>query len=208
MSKLVEKIKEIKENNKELLNLNKKQAKMATWGAYIVIALILFSMLSNNLFATKPTNESNVAAPIELQKTTVKSEADINVAEQELERRLEQILSQMKGAGKVNVNVTLESGPTYEYAVNAVANTKKTEEQVNGGSRVISESVEDGKLVITRSNNNEMPVVVKESKPAVLGVLVVAEGAHNPQVKLELSRAVETVLGIASHQVHVVPRER
>lgn len=211
MSKLSDQYNELKEKtSKGILNLNQKQTKMVTWGAYLVIGLILLSMLSNNLFGGgKDVIQPNPIVTTKEPQITQRTETDISLAEQELEMRLEKILSQIQGAGKVSVNVSLAASPYYQYAVNVMANTRQTDEEANNGTRRISENQEEGKLVITRgSNNQEIPVVVRKSKPDVLGVLVVADGAADAKVRLELSRAVETVMGISSHQVHVVARER
>ena len=42
----------------------------------------------------------------------------------------------------------------------------------------------------------------------VQGVLIVAPGAENSQVKVELIRAAQVALGIGSHQVVVLAGER
>jgi stage III sporulation protein AG len=50
--------------------------------------------------------------------------------------------------------------------------------------------------------------VAKESAPTIKGVLVVAEGAGSKRIQRELSRAIQSLFGIASHQVMVVEGER
>jgi stage III sporulation protein AG len=50
--------------------------------------------------------------------------------------------------------------------------------------------------------------VAKESAPILKGVLVVAEGAGSKRIQRELSRAVQSLFGIASHQVMVVEGEK
>ena len=45
-----------------------------------------------------------------------------------------------------------------------------------------------------------------EEKPS--GVIVVAEGASNLQVRLNLSRAVQTLLGLPASAVEVLPKQR
>ena len=43
--------------------------------------------------------------------------------------------------------------------------------------------------------------------PEILGVLVVADGAQDPQVKENLAQATATLLDISPHRVRVMPRE-
>ncbi|MDW7674947.1 MAG: hypothetical protein SCK28_10460 [Bacillota bacterium] len=211
MSKLGEQFKELKDKgSKGFLNLNSKQTKIVTWGAYIIMAMLLITVATNTLLNSVSTTPEQNSLPLSNEPPSIaKSETDIGLAEQELESRLERILSEIQGAGKVSINLNLISGPTYEYATNVMTNSRVTEESVNGGNRIINENNEEGSLVVTRgSNNSELPVIIRESKPQVQGVLVVAEGATDPRIKMELSRAVETVLGIGNHQVHVVPKGR
>ena len=46
-------------------------------------------------------------------------------------------------------------------------------------------------------------VVISEKRPEVLGVIVVAEGAGDMNVKMELQRAVSTALGVSAQQVDI-----
>jgi stage III sporulation protein AG len=211
MSKLREQFQSLSAKGKKgLLNLNGTQAKYVTWGVYLVIALVLLTMLNNNLLGNKTIDAPTDAAIIPQKPlATNKTQTDIGLLEEEMESRLERVLSSIQGAGKVLVKVSLISGPVYEYAQNVVSNSKTTIEAVNGGTREIGEKAEEGKLVITRGQgNSEIPVVVTENKPVVQGVLVVAAGANDPQVRVELGRAVEVALGISSYQVYVLPMER
>lgn len=149
-------------------------------------------------------NESVASvAPAPIVYTT----SPITQAEAALEQRLETILAQMNGVGHVSVKVVLRESPEYEYAVN-VSTTERsiTENDQSGGSRLTLDTTETGQLVLVRSANNagEAPVVVKKTKPEVVGVLVVAQGASNPVVRAELTRAVQTLLGISINQVTVV----
>jgi stage III sporulation protein AG len=52
-----------------------------------------------------------------------------------------------------------------------------------------------------------VPVVVETKKPDIRGVLVVAKGAENIQVKKWIVEAVTRVLGVSSHRVSVVPKK-
>jgi stage III sporulation protein AG len=45
-------------------------------------------------------------------------------------------------------------------------------------------------------------------RPIIQSVLVVADGAHDPAVKLEIHRAVRTVLNVADYRVYVAARRQ
>jgi len=179
----------------------------------LLIALLVLGigMLLASYRSAVPSEEVrvNVNEPsVNVAPAPVVSNASpITQAEIALEQRLEGILTQINGVGNVSVKVVLRESPEYEYAVN-VSTTERsiTENDQSGGNRLTLDTTETGQLVLVRSANNagEAPVVVKKTKPEVVGVLVVAQGASNPMVRAELTRAVQTLLGININQVTVV----
>ncbi|EGO63623.1 hypothetical protein [Acetonema longum] len=129
--------------------------------------------------------------------------------EEGLEVKLANLLSQVRGAGAVAVNVTLESGNMQEYAKNVVKETKIVQEKDNaGGIRSTTESKETENILVSRENGIDRPVMVRETKPVIRGVLVIAEGAGDSYVKANLTRAVEASLGIPSYKITVLPQRK
>ncbi len=119
-----------------------------------------------------------------------------------LERKLENILGEIKGVGKVKVMITLEETTEKIPAMNTTQNQEKTSEKDSqGGVREIIR--EDSSIqVVTRGSEGNI-IVLKEIKPEVKGVIVVAEGAENIEVKEKLYQAVKTALGISGNRVEV-----
>lgn len=145
---------------------------------------------------------SQEEAPAAETATLAESEADI-------EERLETILSSVQGVGKVSVTVTLENGPQYIYATNENINESKVEEKdSNGSQRVTTETTNSDEMVLSQpvSMGGQQPVVVKEIKPEIAGVLVAAEGARDAEIKATLAMAVQTLLDIPAHKVSVLPK--
>ncbi|MDN5346885.1 MAG: stage sporulation protein [Clostridia bacterium] len=134
---------------------------------------------------------------------------ELGTVARQLESQLKGILEQVRGAGRVEVSVTLAAGPMREYAVNTRTTSRSVEEKdQNGGTRLTKETNADDQVVMARAGQigGEGPVVIKESMPKVQGVLVVADGAEDPVVRAQMAQAVQTLLGIAAHQVQVLPR--
>lgn len=106
-----------------------------------------------------------------------------------LEDKLEDILSNVKGAGNVKVLVTLGCGYEYVYA------TEETVKQsANGSTTTTTEVVMvDGQ-----------PVVVKEIFPTIQGVLVSASGASDAIVKLNLVTAIQTVIDVPNSDITIL----
>lgn len=127
-----------------------------------------------------------------------------------LATEMEEILSQIQGAGRVRVLVTLESGPELEMASNVTENRQTTQEgDTQGGTRTITDYDQTRQVVIVREQTgDEKPVVIREVKPKVLGVLVVAEGAGVSETRARLTDVVTTMLNIPAYRVRVEQKQK
>jgi len=129
--------------------------------------------------------------------------------EEQLSRKLCEILRRVEGAGKVEVSVKLSGSTKSEYAVNTTTGKKTIQEQDQaGGTRITTEGTESGQLVINRRGSSEEPVVQQETAPKVVGVLIVAEGAAEPPVKAKLFEAARVSLGVEPQKIVVLPMGR
>ena len=129
--------------------------------------------------------------------------------EEELGNKLANILSQIRGAGSVSVNITLEHGLSSDHAKNITKETKTTEEKdASGGVRTTTETKESQQLLFSKDNGMDRPVMVTEYKPVIKGVVVVAEGAADSNVKANLTRAVEAGLGLPAYKIMVLSQRK
>jgi stage III sporulation protein AG len=123
----------------------------------------------------------------------------------ETEERLQQILSQVRGVGKVNVLVTLESGSKAVYAVNE----KQTQEVVSTyADGTIFREEETGDLeqsyLLVDSGSGKAPLILTNTEPTVRGVVVVCEGASSAVTRAAVLDAVTTALGVGANQVCIL----
>jgi stage III sporulation protein AG len=129
------------------------------------------------------------------------------VSYDDIESRLEEILSQIEGAGKVRVMITYATGTETVPAMSTDSQSSVSEQSDETGSwQKSAESSEQSSPVTSRSGGEVL--VLTEKMPQILGVMVVAEGAGDLSVRLALQRAVETVLQISSKKVDVFPMEK
>ncbi|MBM7867919.1 stage III sporulation protein AH [Heliobacterium gestii] len=136
--------------------------------------------------------------------------AELASQERLLSDRVSNAVSKIEGVGATEVVVSLAQGTRSEYATNNNANNKKIEEKdKSGGTRVTSDSTDSRTVVVVKESSaaKEQPVVVREMRYEIAGVLVVAEGAKDAAVRQNISRAVCTLLDIPAHKVSVFPRE-
>lgn len=122
----------------------------------------------------------------------IKAIAD--TTKKDIESELASILSKVKGAGKVDVMITLaDKGATFyaqDERTDNTDNSKATEKN----------------HVFSKSSNTEEPLIIKKTEPQISGVLICAEGAGNPQVKSNIISATTALLGIKSHRIEVLER--
>jgi stage III sporulation protein AG len=114
----------------------------------------------------------------------------------------------MLGVDDVMVMVNIDSTDKKVLEKNTVTKSQTTEEKDNeGGERKVQDTSTDEQLVIIREGEKEVPIVVEYQKPAIRGVLVVAKGAENIQVKKWIIEAVTRALDVPSHRVSVMPKK-
>ena len=124
----------------------------------------------------------------------------------ELEQRLGEILSQIRGAGRVDVLVTYETNG--EIVTATVRQTDEDVRDANGtGSSETSRTVREVTEPATvETANGHAPIILYEKEPLVRGVIVVAEGAADFSVREKLQAAVHAATGIPIERIEVFER--
>lgn len=110
-----------------------------------------------------------------------------------IDSRLEEVLSQVEGAGKVKVLINYRQSGEKILAYDMESNTNAKDNSTENNSK--SEVVYDG---------NKMPVVLKEYMPKVEGVIIVAQGGNVESVKRQLISGTVALLGIDEHKIEVL----
>ncbi|MDF2988169.1 MAG: hypothetical protein K0R50_3679 [Eubacterium sp.] len=125
----------------------------------------------------------------------------------EMEENLGAILSKIKGAGKVEVMITFVSGSESVPAVDVNTSENNTQEKdKEGGSRTIKQSDRENSIVYEENQGVKKPFIVKELLPKVKGVVIVADGAGEAEIKSNLAKATEALLDVAAHKIQVFQR--
>lgn len=150
------------------------------------------------------------------EKTFPKDDAEENEYQEEaytrgLERRLEEILSQMDGAGEVAVMITLKSSS--EQVVEKDTEEKKesiTESDSQGGSRTTQNTNYKEVAVYggDEGSESQTPYISKRLSPRVEGVVVIAPGGDDAVVVKNITEAVQALFGIDTHKIRIVKGRR
>ena len=118
---------------------------------------------------------------------TVQANAGVQVDE-----KLEQILSQIRGVGKVQVLITEQTGSETIYQVD------EDRSEGDGSLRTKKETV------IVSGGGTQSGLVQTVTPPTYLGAIIVCQGAGSPEVRLAVSNAVSAVSGISMDRISVL----
>ncbi len=168
-----------------------KNNKIAIGLVVLAVLLVLMLNINNTSGISKTTSASTTFNALEY----VSSKKYV----ENLEVKLVQVLSQIKGAGNVSVMITLESGPELKIAT-SVDERKNT--TTSNSTTTTSVTVVENPIIITQ-NGQSSPLVLMEIMPVIKGVVVVAEGANNTRTKLELLEAVQALLKISNQNIQI-----
>ena len=119
----------------------------------------------------------------------------------DLETRLTNVLSAMKGVGKVSVMITLNSSPELVIAYNTEEKTTNSGLNTKDTVTIIKEPI-----IITK-NGTSYPLVLTEVLPTIKGVIIVAQGADNVSVKLDILNATMKLLNISAKSIEIFAGE-
>lgn len=179
------------------------KGKRGIWGIALLIVLGVILLVAPGLFLG---NEPSVSLPENVPKLTDTANS-LALIETELASQISSALNQVEGAGAVTVSVSLETGYQQEYVRNITQDASTIQEQDNaGGIRNTNTSNQRTEVVFTKNGGEAL--VAAEKNPAIRGVLVVAEGAGDSEMKMKLSKAVQTLLNVPAHRVMVITKKR
>jgi stage III sporulation protein AG len=122
--------------------------------------------------------------------------------------QLKEILASVVGVGEVEVMVNLDSTP--ELVVGKNTNTRSSTNQETDKERATrnqNDQSRDEQVVVVQGGKQDQPVILKTLKPKVRGVLVVAKGADNIQVKAWITEAVQKVLDVPAYKISILPKK-
>lgn len=179
----------------EKLAENEKYRRIIIFAGLIGIALIFLSG-----FLKSGDKDSNTEAVSSQPAATAEQYAD------RLKQDLEQILSNVQGAGNVQVLVTLEQTSEYVYATEEKKSNQTTEDKSGTESQKTEtdDSEETTYIIVKDSDGSERALPVTEVQPVIKGVVVVCDGGDNPTVEQNITNAITTALHISSIQVCVI----
>lgn len=163
----------------------------------LVVTVIAINFIWKDESLEKRLNNEDTSKKLASMENTT-------IVENDLESRLEDILSNISGVGKVKVlityNETEELIPIYNKT-----DKKSTTNEVDssGGTRVV-EQIDTSEEVVYQ---NEEIITQKTISPKIEGAIITAQGANNSLIKTNIIQAVEAATGLATHKIQVFEKQ-
>lgn len=149
---------------------------------YKYVLLVILAGLILLLLPRSGGEKENQAAGT--NSTSALQEFDLEA----MEHKLEEALSEVEGAGKVRVVLSVKGGPRQ-----IIAQDGKTSEREDSTTAV----------VVSKGSGVEDTVLLQEIYPQYQGALVVCPGGGDPAVRLKLIEAVSALTGLGSDKISI-----
>lgn len=178
--------------------IKEKKLKRSDW-LILVLAGILI------LIIALPTDTKEKKQAEEAKENISKENNTMEASKDEIERKLEDILEKIDGAGDVKVMITYQDSGT--QVVEKDKNTSENsleESDSTGGVRSTKEQQLQESTVYEDADAGNTPFGSKELLPKVEGILIVASGGDNQKVKQNISEAVLALFQVEAHRIKIV----
>ena len=173
-----------------------KKWKISRWQAGLLAAglagLLLLSLgsLPSGLRSRPPPSQNPASEAIRV---------DLTEYESQLERRLQELLENIAGAGEVRVMLTIDRGSEPIFATQGSSEMR----MISDGDRHEEHVNTRKEYVVIGSGSGEQGLVLRMIEPQVRGVAVIAQGGGDIVVRQAIVETVTAVLGIGANTVSV-----
>ena len=195
-------LKKMTSNNKEETKSKKKIENLIFLILILIITLIIMNAIWNgDKKTTEKTEDTNTTG-----KTLAYEEN--TSSKDELEQRLENILSTIKNVGQVKVLINYAESSSTVPLYDETTTTSSTEEgDSSGGTRNVTETEVQKEVIFSESSGEKEPVTQKTVMPVIQGAIITAEGASDATVRTNIINAVGAVTGLSMDKVQVFEME-
>ena len=179
-------------------------------GLLLLVIVIPADTIDNKQNPSKQTtkeiqNSSQSKTQETSQISATEDDYNINYSHY-MEKRLEETLSCVEGAGAVKVLVTIKQSETIVVEKDSPNERKNVYETgADGDNKNTMELTNDTATVYTEDENvRKVPFVTTRIQPEVAGVLVVAQGAGDEGIKKQITEVIQALFDVEAHKIKVV----
>ena len=185
-------------------NENKKVENLVFFVIISVITIVIINFIwSGSKTDNKQVNENTDVNNKKLANVTEENTDEVEDTNN-LEEKLEEILSKIQGVGEVKVCVNYSESSEVVAMFDENSSTSTTEEtDTEGGVRKIEQTETNKNVIYEENDGKKTPITTKVIKPKIEGAIITAKGANNAAVKNNIIQAVEALTGLATHKIQV-----
>lgn len=197
------KIEEGKNNKKAMEN-------MVVFAVILIITIVAINYIWASDKSKDSTSDDSNKKLVSTDETiqTVETSTELGSSQDGIEEKLENILSNIKGAGNVNVLITYSQTSQIIPMYDEDSSTSTTqEEDSSGGTRTTNESSSKKEIIYEEENGVKTPITQTIINPKIEGAIVTAQGANDAEVRTCIIQAVEAVTGLATYKIQVFEME-
>lgn len=189
---LKEKLKSIMEKE-EQKDTKKKIENMVVLVIIVIITIIAINTIWNKE-EKKDTKIQKETTTLTKQLASEETGIENVEEEQEIQTKLENILSNITGVGKVKVLISYSESSQVVAMYNENSKNSQVEEKDSGGgTRLTTQEDIQKDIIYKEEDGQKVPITQKIINPKIEGAIVTAEGAGSADVKNNIILAVEAV---------------
>lgn len=197
----------LKEKLDEFMKGNGNNKKKIENTIFLILILVITIIMINHILKGEKNNESNKNDVVDTYKTLATKSNSENTSN-DLQLQLEQILSTIKGVGKVNVFISYSESSKTIAMYDEKTTTSSTEEtDSTGGLRNTTSTQTQKDVIFSEKDGNQVPMTEKIIMPTIEGAVITAQGAINASVRSNITNAVKSATGLSIDKIQVFEME-
>ena len=151
-----------------------------------ILILLLICFAGNNTFSFLSNKQTTASSSNNIMYVSTSDYVS------NIESKLKSILSNVNGAGNVEVMISVDGSSEIQFATDETITTngQTTEKTIN--------------IVFVTKDGVNQPIITSEKLPKINGVVVVSSGAKNTKVKLQLMSAIQTLINIDCDKIQIL----
>lgn len=173
---------------------------------FFVILLIITIVGINYIWFGKSKVKSKEDEDLTNTKILATEDIDngLSTNSDNMEAKLENILSNIKGVGKVYVLITYSRTSKLVPIYNEDQTQTTTQESDSGGgTRTVTENSSKKEVIYEENDGSKTAMTQSIESPIIEGAVITAQGAENAEIKANIIQAVEAATGLATHKIQV-----
>ena len=160
---------------------------------------ILIVILAGVLLMAAAFPSGHSSASKESSTTAIESESmSTDMYEEYVEKRLEKILADVDGVGKVKVMLSIRNSKDETYS------ESEKKEASDGSSNQTNDTQNISTHIFYDTSDGSRPYVVMENMPVIDGAIIVCEGGDNKELVNDITNAVYGLLNVPVHKIKVM----